>query len=130
MSVMALLLRSSVSRARKGSSCSGKTAMILLFALKTHDGFSKCQKNSHTRPAARAAVAFPRTLPISPKRHKCQTVRRFARRQPATQREAPHAIIPLLFVLMSQALANKLQIDVSSPRVQRPFGFSDVLFCL
>lgn len=41
-----------------------------------------------------------------------------------------HAVISLLFVLMSQALANKLQIDVSSPRAQRPFGFSDVLFCL
>lgn len=43
MSVMALLLRSSVSRARKGCSCSGKRPAILLFALKAHGGSSKCQ---------------------------------------------------------------------------------------
>lgn len=46
MSVMALLLRSSVSRARKGCSCSGKMPAILLFALKTHGGSSKRQKHS------------------------------------------------------------------------------------
>lgn len=36
ISTMALLLRSSVSKARKGSSCSAKIPVILLFALKTN----------------------------------------------------------------------------------------------
>lgn len=53
-SVTALLLRSSVSRARKGCSCSGKMPAILLFALKTHGRSSKCQKR---RPLARSRLA-------------------------------------------------------------------------
>lgn len=115
---MALLLRSSVSRARKGRSCSGKTPAILLFALKTHGRSGKWQKR---RPLAR--------------RRSAQRVTNAKQRAAWLAGDLPpkekrRTVISLLFVLMSQALASKLQIDVSSPRAQRPFGFSDVLFCL
>lgn len=63
MSPMALLLRSSVSRLRKGSSCSAEIPAIRLFALKTHTHTCASVKQSHARKRRHffAACAEART---------------------------------------------------------------------
>lgn len=134
ISTRLLLLRSSISRATKGTSCSAETLLILLFALKTQTTVASINEKKY----GVFGQAAPKQFRLSP-----------VHKHPPPPPPPSLSIRPPTLCLKKRSLGiffggrrwglvsqvysrnfNNLLVLATPSGPEEPFGFIDVLFCL